>query len=367
VRLAEGEVRTFGGLEFTDEESAGGAHPDGDGLFIHPPWKGTKRGPEGEQNVTFLDYPLTLPDFPKVFFTSGVQLKPGAEGKSDGVTFKVAVTCGGEERHRTVHHALESTGVLELDLSAWRGKSILLHLEANPGPAGAPDYDWGRFVRPQIAVQDDTVPARQVVRLAGFARPQALLAADGDVEMTLPTPNPGQKSEIEAKCRLPNTLIVPISRPDEPVLPVNLLQTKFSSHLLFSDGMEKASYSDFGGSVLEATCGGQSRPALSLHPPPTGRSLADWWLKLPATPARLVTAIGIRDGAKSKGVGFAIEVNGRKVFDKTLQPASGWVPVEISLSQWKNQPVVLTLLTDSLGDLQSAGAVWSEPRLVPEP
>jgi hypothetical protein len=222
-------------------------------------------------------------------------------------------------------------------------------------------------VRPRIAVQDDTVPARQVVRLAGFARPQALLAADGDVEMTLPTPNPGQKSEIEAKCRLPNTLIVPITPPDEPVLPVNLLQTKFSSHLLFSDGMEKANYSDFGGSVLEATCGGQSRPTLSLHPPPAGRSLADWWLKLPATAARLVTGIGIRDGAKSNGVDFAIEVNGRNVFDKTLQPASGWVPVEISLSQWKNQPVVLTLLTDSLGELPSAGAVWAEPRLVPKP
>jgi hypothetical protein len=131
--------------------------------------------------------------------------------------------------------------------------------------------------------------------------------------------------------------------------------------------MEKASYSDFGGSVLEATCGGQSRPALSLHPPPTGRSLADWWLKLPATPARLVTAIGIRDGAKPKGVGFAVEVNGRKVFDKTLQAASGWVPVEISLAEWKNQPVVLTLLTDSLGDSQSAGAAWAEPHVAPEP
>ena len=90
---------------------------------------------------------------------------------------------------------------------------------------------------------------------------------------------------------------------------------------------------------------------MSLHPPPAGKSLADWWLKLPATPARLVTAIGIRDGAKSKGVGFAIEVNGRKVFDQTLQPDSGWVPVEVSLAEWKNQPVVLTLLTDSLKEV----------------
>ena len=112
---------------------------------------------------------------------------------------------------------------------------------------------------------------------------------------------------------------MPITPPGEVALPVNLLQTRFSSHVLFADGVEQASYSYFGGSVGEAKCGGQNRPALSLHPPPAGKSLADWWLKLPATAARLVTAIGIRDGAKSKGVGFAIEVNGRKVFEKTVQ------------------------------------------------
>jgi hypothetical protein len=217
-------------------------------------------------------------------------------------------------------------------------------------------------------VQDETVPARQALRLAGFARPQVLLADDGAVEMTLPATKPGQKPEMQAKCRLPNTLIVAITPPVEPVLPANLLQTKFSSHLLFGDGLEQASYSYFGGTVLEASCGGQTRPALSLHPPPAGRSLVDWWLKLPARAARLVTAIGIRDGAKSKGVGFAIEVNGRKVFDKTLQPASGWVPVAVSLAEWKNQPLVLTFMTESLNDDgQFAWAVWAEPRVVPQP
>ena len=70
---------------------------------------------------------------------------------------------------------------------------------------------------------------------------------------------------------MPNTLIVPITPPGEPTLPVNLLQTSFSSHLLFADGVERASYSYFGGSVGEAKCGGQNRPALSLHPPPAGK------------------------------------------------------------------------------------------------
>jgi hypothetical protein len=366
VRLAGGEVRTFDGLEFTDEASEGTAHPDGDGLFIHPPWKGIRRGADGAKNVTFLDYPLTLPDFPKVFFKSGVQLKPGAESKSDGVTFTAAATCGGEERHRTVHHTLESTGVLELDLSPWRGKSILLHMEADPGPAGALDFDWGRFVRPRIAVQNDAIPVPQEVRLAGFARPQALLVAEGDVEMTLPTPKPGQKLEIRATCRLPNTLIVPITLPSETVLPTDLLQTRLTSHPLLRDGLEQPGDSYASGNVLEAKCGGGSRRALSLHPPLAGKSMVDWWLKLPATPARLTTAIGIRDGAVNKGIVFEVEVNGRKVFDQTLQSDSGWVPVEVSLAEWTNQPVVLTFLTDSPGTTQFPCAVWTEPRLVPE-
>ena len=366
VRLVSGTLRTFGGLEFEDDQTSGATHPDGDGLFIHPPWKGLTWATGEVQSVTFLDYPLRLPDFPKVFFTSGVQLKPGAEGKSDGVTFKVVATCGREERRRTMHHALESTETLELDLSPWRGKFILLHLEADPGPAGSPVCDWGRFVRPRIEVQDDRTPAPQTVRLAGFWHAEHLVAADGHVETTLVAPLNGKKSEFLVQCRLPNTLIVPITVPDEPALPADLLHARFSSHVLFADGLEQPSYSYFGGSIAEAKCGGQSRPALSLHPPPTGKSLADWWLKLPATPARLLTAIGIREDAKSKGVRFAIEVNGRKVFDKTLQPASGWVPVEVSLAEWKGQPVVLTFLTDSLNDGQFAWAVWAEPRLVPE-
>jgi hypothetical protein len=221
-------------------------------------------------------------------------------------------------------------------------------------------------VRPRIAVQDDAPPAPQPVRLAGFARPQKLLAAEGEVEMLPPTSKPGETTQIQARCRLPNTLIVPITTPGEAVLPVNLLQARFSSHVAFGDGVEQASYSSFGGSVCEAKGGGQNRPALSPHPPPSGRSLVDWWLKLPATPARLVTAVGIRDGAKSKGVGFAIEVNGRKVFDHTVQVDAGWVPVEVSLAEWKDQPVAITFLTDSLKEGQFAWAVWAEPRIEPK-
>ena len=67
-------------------------------------------------------------------------------------------------------------------------------------------YDWGRFVRPRIAVQDDSAPARQTVRLAGFARPETVLAAEGDVELTSPlTEARGKRPRFRpgAACRTP--------------------------------------------------------------------------------------------------------------------------------------------------------------------
>ncbi len=80
---------------------------------------------------------------------------------------------------------------------------------------------------------------------------------------------------------------------------------------------------------------------------------------------KLVTAIGIRDGSRSNGVGFRVEVNGRTQFSRDLVPGSGWVPVEIDLGAYQGQEIVLTLVTDALGEFNFDWAVWAVPRLNP--
>jgi hypothetical protein len=92
--------------------------------------------------------------------------------------------------------------------------------------------------------------------------------------------------------------------------------------------------------------------------------VADFWIKLPASPAVLQTAIGIRDGSKSTGVGFSIEVNGRTMFEQSLRPGGGWTPVTVDLSPWKSDAILLTLATDALGDFSFDWAVWALPQLV---
>jgi hypothetical protein len=102
---------------------------------------------------------------------------------------------------------------------------------------------------------------------------------------------------------------------------------------------------------------------LSLHPPPSGRSLADYSRRLPESPVRLVTAIGIRDGSKSIGVGFAAQVKGETQSAQSLKPVSGWVPVSVHRSRWRGQAALLTLVTDAERGHEFDWTAWAEPRL----
>ena len=129
------------------------------------------------------------------------------------------------------------------------------------------------------------------------------------------------------------------------------------------DGIEQPAFGYLGGSVTTSACGGESRRVLFLHPPASGRSLADWLLQLPDEPVRLETAVGIRDGAKSQGVTFEIQVNGVSVFRKSVQPGAGWLPVKADLSRWRGQTVLLTFSTDSEGSDFCDWATWAEPGL----
>ena len=249
---------------------------------------------------------------------------------------------------------------LILDLAQFAGREVRLRLEVDAGPKGNPSFDWARFNRPRIGVVLPDVAPEQTIRLAGGGAARRALTpmkatpveADGTGGSKLQVPIPG-------------ALILPLTEPVTVTLPCDLLRTKFSSHVVYTNGVEVPAFSNFRGGAVTAGCGGQSRRALALHPPPAGRSMADYLLQLLETPARLVTAIGIRDGSKSEGVGFEVQVNGAAVFSKSLKPGTGWVPVEVDLARWRGQPVLLTLVTDAEGGFNFDWAVWAEPQVLP--
>jgi hypothetical protein len=326
-------------------------------LAIHPPWKGPDR--ERRKAATFIDFVVRLPAARALDFESEVHLRRGAAGKSDGVRFRVLATSGNRRLSAEVLNAAEEPKPLRLDLTPFGGREIVLRLEADAGPADSPAFDWGRFSRPVIKAQSE---AQAVECALGVSGGSAILHALHETGPLPPSSVPS--GETALKLRLPNTLILLFGDAAPVSPPLDLLRAPCASHVLFGDGIEGPAFGYFGWTVGQAACGGETRRALNLHPPPAGRSLADFLLKLPDAPLRLVTAIGLRDGSKSNGVTFEVELNGRSLFRQSLKPGGGWKPIEVDLQPWQGQPVVLTLVTDAEGDYNFDWAAWAEPKLV---
>ncbi len=88
-------------------------------------------------------------------------------------------------------------------------------------------------------------------------------------------------------------------------------------------------------------------------------------MTLPAQAARLTTYVGLRDGSKSDGVKVSVEVNGTPCVQRLITPGD-WHQLDVDLSRWAGQPVVLGFVTDSAGAFNYDWTTWGEPRLVPE-
>ena len=352
------------GLDLVDEPSGGIVQVDGEGLFFHPPYK---MPPDGTRNRTdlmsFVEYRITLPDAHGLRFRAGAHLRTGAE-TSDGVRFRVAAWPQGRSGDRQTAEVI-ATGVrpvpIELALDSFRGRSIVLRIEADAGPAGDPTYDWGRLAKPMISADPEHVPpVEATLTFVGAPQPQRVLTASG-----IPDLQRQSDGSLRLRTVLPNVIIIP--RGDAvPVPPegLDLMTLPLRTCTRSETGFEGPP-SPYGPGKEAAKCSGVERPAISLHPPRQGCSLLDYDLLLPDTPTKLVTAIGIRDGSKSGGVGFRVEVNGKVLFSRDTLPGSAWIPVEVDMAAYRGREVMLTLVTDALGDFSFDWAVWAEPKLVP--
>ncbi|MBM3493644.1 MAG: hypothetical protein FJX72_04875 [Armatimonadetes bacterium] len=377
----DGRTVTRPGLSFMDDASGGGVRPDGEGLFMHPPYRARAGArapvqsdaqrvavasrdalPSEPRPTSFVEYRLSLPDVPAIRFEANAHLRRGAD-TSDGVRFRVAAWPAREPNRRLtaeVHALPDSAKPMILDLSAMRGQNVVLRLEADAGPKGDPTFDWGRLEKPRIAA--DPTPTRPVPATLRFAgeRPIGRILAGSGVPVV--TPQPGGGALVYAE--LPNVFTLPFG---EPLAVDDGAELKLTGLPLVvrarsEDGLEGPP-PQYGPSIGPASCGGVERNAIGEHPPTRGCTLLDYHLRLPTTPMRLHTAIGIRDGSKSNGVGFRVEVNGRELFSRDLKPGTGWHPIEVDLEPYANRDIIVTLVTDALGEFNFDWAVWAEPTL----
>jgi hypothetical protein len=338
--------RTVGPLESPD-----GAQfvAQGDSIFAHPPWQIDGSG------VALARYTVDLPRESKVGFLSEVAMDAAAVGpnRTDGVTFGVAAAAGDRRLHRELHQATAQRKSLDLDLTPLAGQRIELELTIDPGPAHAPTFDWARWHRPRIEREFQT---DGILAVAGGPRWQLALGASG----VLPIRSEDGAQHVGAQ--LPGTLLLLGQKPDPVQLPVELPRRPHRLMLLDESGrtLESAQYA--GMWPQASTVGGVSRKGLFAHPPDHGQTVAHFPMALPAGPAVLWAWVGVRDGSKSDGVRFSVEVNGLEVARRLMLPGK-WEPLSVDLRRWAASPIVLTLIADSVGPFDCDWAAWGEPEI----
>ncbi|MGQ9790063.1 MAG: DUF6259 domain-containing protein [Armatimonadota bacterium] len=353
VTDAEGKEILLSGY-LPDHETGGVARPTSEGIFMHPPWRRLAGG------RVWLEYTLQLPADAPCEFRSGVGFTDSSAAvRSDGIIF-TATVFGERDRSSISRHVRSATPEeLTLDLSAYRGQKVRLRLEADPGPAGSPEFDWGYWSRPRLVVHREQQIDAEIaspepfvgVSIGGLPHASWHRTGEGRYRFVLPPNNP-------------QTVTLFYHRGHAIPVPCNLTSIPFSTGLEI-DGISAPAMEYMRGEVAQGTVKGETRNGFSAHPPPVGKTVIAFLLQLPSDVVALRAFAGIRDGAegKSNGVRFSVEVNGTTQWEQTVLPGTGWQPLEVSLSAWRGQTVLLRLITDPLDNFGWDWAHWADVRV----
>ncbi len=328
------------------------ARPHADGIFMHPPWRARAGG------SVWLEFTLHLPADRKCQFRSGLGFtSPDAASRSDGITFTVTAFGQNTSLSATRHVRGKTPEHIALDLGAFRGQRIRLRLEAHPGTNASPDFDWGFWSRPRVVAHQ-----MQDAQVEVYSPHPPMRAYANGSAVTWQTVAPNRYRFVIPPA--PSTLALLYADGVPVTLPIDLRQTDFRTGLEI-DGVMQEPTGYLRASVDTGVCGGVRQQGFSAHPPPNGKTFLAFLLRLPQQGASLRGFAGIRDGAegKSNGVRFSVEVNGKPVWNRTVNAGEGWIPFEVSLAPWAGQTVLLYLVTDSLGDYGWDWAHWGEVRI----
>jgi hypothetical protein len=107
------------------------------------------------------------------------------------------------------------------------------------------------------------------------------------------------------------------------------------------------------------------RPGLLQHPMPKGLGRLSFKVEVPSEKEGdgMLLFEAFLNHEKSTGAGFAVEVDGKEVFARSLKAAEK-VPAEISLKAWRGQKVTICWIVDALKDPGYDWTTWVAPRLV---
>lgn len=344
--------REEAGYMVEDVETGAVARPQGKGLFMHPPWR------KGAGGTVWLEFDLNLPANRQYEFRSQIRLtSPEAAQRSTGIIFGAKAKAS----EASVYHKMTFSGKqprdFKMDLSGMSGRRVRLRLEVHPGVDNSPDYDWGYWVQPRV------VALRRGQSEVEVFLQQPLVHAffNGDrITWSEPAPRRYQFTLPTSA----GTLTLLLREPELLSPPADLTGVAFETGLEVG-GLAYEPVDYLRGAVQAGVCRGQRKEGFFAHPPTQGRTFLAFLFKMPPQGATLKGFSGIADGAEGKttGVRFYVEVNGAVLWSRDLQGGEGWIPFEVSLHRWAGEPILLRLVTDSLGDFGWDWAYWGEVRL----
>lgn len=155
--IAKVSFRTFRDREWLTMPQGWSNHDGETGCYFHPS-SFVKRGLETFKAITFhppwrtgpgvmtMDFPLIMPQAPMLLtFYKAIRDHRDDEPPSDGITFQVSVLAPEEKQLFLGHSKAKVWFKHTLDLSAYRGKKIILRLTGDPGPRKDTTCDQGYF------------------------------------------------------------------------------------------------------------------------------------------------------------------------------------------------------------------------------
>lgn len=310
----------------------GSARPS---LLVHPP---------GGPGRTFVDFPIALPQS-----SSGISLTFAA-GIADGskrtlpVRFAVAVNDQELWQSDILPGAWTPANI---NLSRFAGSRIRLRFLTQ---ATTPEFAWAGFGSPIIVQTAPAGPIRIRVAAPGktgvsvLPPAQASNAAQFEIANV---PNPGETTLFYEPLRnwsMGQSLVD--LRPTILTVPAR--------------EMPRAVVTSGVGTVSGALSGGVLIPrAISAHPPEDGETHLIWAGRMPNADAQLSVAAGMYDGNQSTGILFRIQVNGETVWESRSRTA-GWQRVGVDLRRYRNQPVMIRLITGPEGPNSFDWAFWGD-------
>lgn len=333
------------------------------GIMAHPPYEGNTAG-----GLTYGEYVVSVPASGRTLLRFAMGLgdltdaRQAAEDKvtplSDGATFIVSA----DGRRLFSEHVLRGLWVWrEVDLTAFKGRSIVLRLSTSPGPKRVVSFDWAAWGQPRIINRGEA--SARPLRLSVYSPGGTAEACFGDPDRpgrivgSRPAPGGGSMLEVELPRPQPFGLLFR-TLPAEPGVELAALPPIVGSA---SGGiMREASVFGSGEVTLEEVDGKPAR-VINGHTPDEGRTVLDWPLRLPAQPLRLTFRARVRQGGNA--VAFQVQVNGQPVWNLPMPYPIGWQEGSVDLRAWSGKPILLSLVTDSVGANLCDWAQWADVRL----